>query len=142
VQPTPPFRALIHILRSSTGELYSVTTQHVVGEEAAALHLMPSDITVWGAEEGTKTGKKRCKQCLQGVITTNDSDSDNDETTGGPRAVHNVTAAGGGKRQAQPPTDHFERFLDKACQNHRYPIKHKLKDCGMMKNFMVSGSLI
>jgi hypothetical protein len=28
-----------------------------------------------------------------------------------------------------------------ACQNHAYLIKHKLKDCGMMKNFMTSRSL-
>jgi hypothetical protein len=27
------------------------------------------------------------------------------------------------------------------CPNHAYPIKHKLRDCGMMKNFMASGSL-
>jgi hypothetical protein len=40
-----------------------------------------------------------------------------------------------------PPTDHFEKLLDETCPNHTYPIKHKLGDCGMMKNFMVSGSL-
>jgi hypothetical protein len=39
------------------------------------------------------------------------------------------------------PTYHFERLLEEACPNHVYPIKHKLRDCGMMKNFMVLGSL-
>jgi hypothetical protein len=39
-------------------------------------------------------------------------------------------------RQACPPTTHFERLLEEACPNHVYPIKHKLKDCDMMKNFM------
>jgi hypothetical protein len=38
-------------------------------------------------------------------------------------------------------TDHFERLLEEACLNHMYPVKHKLKDYVMMKNFMTSGSL-
>jgi hypothetical protein len=45
------------------------------------------------------------------------------------------------KRHTRPPTKHFERILEEACPNHMYLIKHKLKDCGMMKDFMVSGSL-
>jgi hypothetical protein len=28
-----------------------------------------------------------------------------------------------------------------ACPNHAYPIKHNLKDCDMIKNFMTSESL-
>jgi hypothetical protein len=27
------------------------------------------------------------------------------------------------------------------CLKHSYPIKHKFKDCTMMKNFMTSGAL-
>jgi hypothetical protein len=51
-------------------------------------------------------------------------------------------AAGRGiKRQAWPLTDHFDRLLEEAFMNHAYPIKHRLKDCGMMENFMTSGSL-
>jgi hypothetical protein len=38
-------------------------------------------------------------------------------------------------------TDHFERLLEEACLNHMYPVKYKLKDYVMMKNFMTSGSL-
>jgi hypothetical protein len=41
----------------------------------------------------------------------------------------------------RPPIDHFERLLEEACSNDAYPIKHKLKDCDMMKNFMISRSL-
>jgi hypothetical protein len=37
--------------------------------------------------------------------------------------------------------DHFKKLLEETCPNHAYPIKHKLRDCGMMKNFMASGSL-
>jgi hypothetical protein len=39
------------------------------------------------------------------------------------------------------PTDQFKRLLEEACPNHAYPVKHKLKDCGMMRSFMTSGSL-
>jgi hypothetical protein len=48
---------------------------------------------------------------------------------------------GRGKHQPWPPTDHFEKLLEEMCPTHAYPIKHKLRDCGMMKNFMASGSL-
>jgi hypothetical protein len=51
------------------------------------------------------------------------------------------TAPDSGKHQAWPPTDHFQWLIEEACPNHVYPIKHKLRDCGMMNNFMVSGSL-
>jgi hypothetical protein len=52
-----------------------------------------------------------------------------------------MTAVGSSKCQAQPPTDHFERLLKEACPNHTYPMKHKLRDYDMMKNFLVSGPL-
>jgi hypothetical protein len=37
--------------------------------------------------------------------------------------------------------DHFERLLEETCSNPAYPIKHKLKDCGLMKSFLTIGSL-
>jgi hypothetical protein len=37
--------------------------------------------------------------------------------------------------------EHFKKLLEAASPNHAYPIKHKLKDCTMMKNFMTSGAL-
>jgi hypothetical protein len=93
----------------------------------------PSSIDVQGA----KGGKKR-KRCPQGVAVTtdygdkktNDSDMEYITTTG--RSV---------KCQAWPPIDHFERLLEEACPNYAYLVKHKLKDYGMMKNFITSGSL-
>jgi hypothetical protein len=48
---------------------------------------------------------------------------------------------GSSKRHAWPPTDQFEKLLEEACSNHTYPIKHKLRDSGLMKSFMTSGSL-
>jgi hypothetical protein len=75
------------------------------------------------------------------VTAAADYDGGNDAKIGGSGAGHIAIAARCGKRQARPPTDNFERLLEEACSNHAYPIKHKLKDYGMMKNFMISGSL-
>jgi hypothetical protein len=92
-------------------------------------------------KEGTKYGQKRHKQRPQWIMVMADYDDDNDMEEGGSGVEHVVTAAHNGKCQAQSPTYHFERLLEGACLNHAYPIKHKLKDYNMMKNFMISGSL-
>jgi hypothetical protein len=39
------------------------------------------------------------------------------------------------------PTYYVKRLLEEACPNHTYPIKHKLKDSGMMQGFLTLGSL-
>jgi hypothetical protein len=45
------------------------------------------------------------------------------------------------KHQVKQPMDHLKRLLKEACPNLAYPIRHKLKDCDMMKGVMISGSL-
>jgi hypothetical protein len=55
--------------------------------------------------------------------------------------VQVAVTVGSSKHQAQPPTYQFEKLLEETCPNHAYPIKHKLKYCVMMKNFMAIGSL-
>jgi hypothetical protein len=56
--------------------------------------------------------------------------------------VRTMAATGSGKRQAQPPTDHFEKLMEETCLNHTYPVKHKLRDYNMIKNLMALGSVI
>jgi hypothetical protein len=34
--------------------------------------------------------------------------------------------------------DHSKKLLEEACSNRAYPIRHKLKDCGIMRSFMTS----
>jgi hypothetical protein len=98
----------------------------------------PSDIATQSGREGIKGGKKRCKQHLQGSTTTTDHDngSDGEAVSFGVRRSSITTRSD--KRRARPPTDHFKRLLEEACPNHAYPIRHKLKDCGMMRSFMTS----
>jgi hypothetical protein len=43
--------------------------------------------------------------------------------------------------QAWQPKVYFEKLLEAACPNHTYYVKHKLKDCTMMKNFLTFGAL-
>jgi hypothetical protein len=44
------------------------------------------------------------------------------------------------KCQTRPPKDRLEKLLEVTCQHHSYPVKHKLKDYTMMKNFMTLGT--
>jgi hypothetical protein len=44
------------------------------------------------------------------------------------------------KHQVWLPVDHIEELLEVTCPNHMYPIKHKLKECTMMKNYMTTGT--
>jgi hypothetical protein len=35
-----------------------------------------------------------------------------------------------------PSKDHFERLLDKPCPHHEVPVRHSLKDCRLIKNYV------
>jgi hypothetical protein len=54
---------------------------------------------------------------------------------------HISTTMCNSKRSVRTLTYHFKKLLEVACANHAYPVRHKLKDCGMMRSFMTSGSL-
>jgi hypothetical protein len=54
---------------------------------------------------------------------------------------HISTVVCSDKRSARLSMDHFKRLLMEACPNHAYPVRHKLKDCSMMRSFMTFGSL-
>jgi hypothetical protein len=97
-------------------------------------------VTVQSAREGTEGGKRRHKQCPQGVTTTTDYDNTNNGMAGGAGKGRVMTVVHSDKCQACLPSKHFKRLLEEACANHVYPIRHKLKNCDMMKSFMISGS--
>jgi hypothetical protein len=42
------------------------------------------------------------------------------------------------KRRMRPPKDLFEKILAADYPHHLYPVKHKLRDCTMMRRFMSS----
>jgi hypothetical protein len=98
----------------------------------------PFNVTIHDAKEGAK---KRHKQHSQRITVAADHNDGNNEEAGSSGMGHVATTACSGKHQVHLPIDHFKRLLEEACSNHVYPIKHKIKDCSMMKNFMVSRSL-
>jgi hypothetical protein len=136
--------------------LLSVTTQYTTNKEAdgplptlggretvtGSSKAAPSSITIQEAMKDVKGGKKRRKWYPQWVATTAiHDDDDNDKQANSFDMECIMTVERSVKHQAQPLIDHFERLLEAACPNHAYPIKHKLKDCSLMKNFMVLESL-
>jgi hypothetical protein len=102
-----------------------------------------SDVAAHCAQEGVKGGNKRRKQHLQGTTTTSMTHRNDGHgwEAGGSGMRHILTIVHSGKCPARPPTDQFKRLIEEACPNHTYPVRHKLKDCGMMRSFMTSGSL-
>jgi hypothetical protein len=82
---------------------------------------------------GSKGGKKRRKQRHQEIAPVVGDDGGNNKQTG--------TSDRQWQASAWLPTDHFEKPLEETCPNHLYPVKHKLKNCNMMKNIMAPGSL-
>jgi hypothetical protein len=126
------FRAVNDFFRYTTEELLSLTVKYTISKEAASQ----------GIVKDVMGGKKRWKRRPQWAVATTGRDDDNNtKQADNSNMEHIMTVGRSVKRHARPPTDHFKRLLEEACPNHVYPIKHKLRDYGMMKNFMVSGSL-
>jgi hypothetical protein len=100
---------------------------------------MPTKGTTKCARKGIKGSKKGLKRQPRRVTVAADSGGGNEETDGSDGDC--VAAAERDfKRQTRPPKDHFEKLLKVACLHHSYPVKHKLKDCAMMKKFMTAGT--
>jgi hypothetical protein len=119
-------KSLIHKLGCwkprTTCELVDIATNHASSEEAVgAVSLMvgpkarPSGRTMMRAppQGRGKRKKKNRRRANPNMVTAADH---------------------AGKRQGN--ADHFEQLLDKPCTNHGYPIKHKLKDCELLKRML------
>jgi hypothetical protein len=138
-----PFQASVDTIKETTEELCSVTTLYAVSNKVTQLHSGPSssrgaspNIVILDAEEG---GKKKCRQCRQETATTANDDDGINTQVGSSVMACVVAIADSSNRQARSPTNHFEKLLEETCLNHAYRIKHKLRDCGMLKNFIGSG---
>jgi hypothetical protein len=68
-------------------------------------------------------------------------DNGNNKQAGSSSMMRAAAATGSGKCQVWLPMDHFMKLLAETCPNYAYPIKHKLRDYGMLKNFMALVSL-
>jgi hypothetical protein len=51
-----------------------------------------------------------------------------------------TTGQNGRKPTTKEATDHFEKLLKAPCPNHRYPVRHAYKDCGLLRKFLSKGT--
>jgi hypothetical protein len=72
------------------------------------------------------------------MVTTSYDEGDNKKDVGDSNEELVAAAERNVKWQASLPTDHFEKLPQANCPNHSYPIRHKLKECTMMKNYMTT----
>jgi hypothetical protein len=101
-------------------------------------HTETPKATIRSARKGTNGSKKGQKRHTQRIAVATSGDSDNKEVDDSNKDY--VTAAESDfKRHVRQPNDHFEKLLEATFPNHSYLIKHKLKDCTMMKDSMTSG---
>jgi hypothetical protein len=115
----------------TTRELLDIASNHADGEEAVAVTL------------NTPSGKgKQVVDHGEGSSTRFKKKKKNAKR----RRDDNLVAAverkasrpNGNSTKTSPPKDHFERLLEAPSTHHKVPIKHVLKDCLLMKNYVNS----
>jgi hypothetical protein len=116
----------------TTRELLDIASNHADGEEAVVATLntpQGKGKQVVDHGEGTSSRFKKKK---------NDKRRHDDNFVA---AVERKASHPKGNQAKPPPSrDHFERLLDVPCPHHEVPIKHTLRECRLMKNY-VKGTL-
>ena len=103
----------------TTKELLDITTSHALGEEVVGAvfnHLKGKARRDEGAGKGTSSCSAKRKNKKQ-------------------RREDSLVAAAdrkGGRKPTEGTLNHFKKLLKGPCPNHAFPVKHLLKDCGLM----------
>jgi hypothetical protein len=87
-----------------------------------------------GAPKETIGGPKRRPQRV--IVTTSCDEGDNNKEADDFDEELIATVERDLKCQSQQPADHFEKLLKAIYPNYAYPVRHKLKECTMMNNYM------
>jgi hypothetical protein len=125
--------SLIHRLRrctpQTTRELLDIASNHADGEEAVAATLntpQGKGKQVVDHGEGTsscfKKKKKNDKRCCDDNLVA--------------VVERKASRPKGNPSKAGLPKDHFEKLLDAPYPHHEVPVKHALKDCQLIKNYV------
>jgi hypothetical protein len=117
----------------TTRELLDIASNHTDGEEAVASTLKtPQGKGKQAVDHGEGTSlrfkkkKKNDKRCRDDNFVA---------------AVERKTSCPkGNPTKPAPSKDQFERLLDALCPHHEVPVKHTLRKCRLMKNY-VKGTL-
>jgi hypothetical protein len=139
----------------TTKELLDIATRHASSEEAVGAGFVlgnrktaiscsraaPSKATIKSTRKGAKGGKKGQKwhpRCVA-IMASDDSDEGKADDS----SKEYVTAIKHDfKHKVWQQKDHFKKLHKATRPNHSYPVKHKLKDYTVMKNFMTSADLL
>jgi hypothetical protein len=70
------------------------------------------------------------------MVATSCDEGDSDKDAGDSDEELVTTIEHNSKHQVRQPTDHFKKLLEASCPNNMYPVRHKLKECTMIKNYM------
>jgi hypothetical protein len=137
----------------TTNELLDITTRHASSEEVVGVVFVqssakaalsgsrgaPTMATDKGARRGARSDKRGSKRQTQRVaVATSYDEGNNDKDISDSDEELVTTAECDSKAQARQPTDHFKKLLEATCPNHTYPVKHRLKECTMMKNYITT----
>jgi hypothetical protein len=127
--------SLIHRLGSrmprTTQELLDIASNHADGEEAVAVTLntpQGKGKQVVDHGEGTsscfkkKKKKNKCRRDDYFVAAVE----------------HKASRPKGNPGKPAPTRDHFEKLLDAPCPHYEVPVKHTLRECRLMKNYIKS----
>jgi hypothetical protein len=115
----------------TTRELLDIASNHADGEEAMVAMLnTPQGKGKQVADHGEGTSshfkkkKKNDKRCRDDNFVT--------------AVERKASRAKGNPGNPAPTRDHFKKLLDAPCQHHEVPVKHTLKECWLMKNYVKS----
>jgi hypothetical protein len=152
-------RTFVHELSrdqpKTTKELLDIATRHASGKEAVVAIFVQGDekaapnsgrgaslkAVVRGTKRSAKGDKRGLKQRSQQVtVTTSCDEGGNDKEVDDSDEELVATVECDFKHQACQPADHIEKLLEATCPNYVYPVRHKLKECTMMTNYMTMGT--
>jgi hypothetical protein len=117
----------------TTRELLDIASNHAYGDEAVTATLntpQGKGKQVVDHGEGTSSRFKKRKK--------NDKRRRDDNFVAA--VERKASRPKGNLTKPAPSRDHFERLLDAACPHHEVPVKHTLRECRLMKNY-VKGTL-
>jgi hypothetical protein len=115
----------------TTQELLDIASNHADGEEAVAAALntpQGKGKQVVDHGEGTSSRFKKKKK--------NDKRRHDDNFLAA--VERKVSCPKGNQGKPAPTRDHLEKLLDAPCPHHEVPVKHTLKECRLMKNYVKS----
>jgi hypothetical protein len=114
-----------------TRELLDIASNHADGEEAVAATLnTPQGKGKQVVDQGEGTSSRFKKKKKNG----NRHRDDNFVAA----VEHKTSHPKGNSGKPAPTKDHFEKLLDAPCPHHEVPVKHTLRECRLMKNYVKS----